>query len=35
MAMKEALRLAARCGAHKMTGRAPYDRQLTAADLET
>ena len=25
--------LAARAGAHKMTGRAPYDRQLEAADL--
>ena len=35
MAMKEALALAARCGAHKMTGRAPYDRQLEASDLAT
>jgi len=33
MPMREALGLAARCGAHKMTGRAPYDRQLEAADL--
>jgi ribokinase len=29
----EALALAARCGAHKLTGRAGYESQLTAADL--
>lgn len=29
----EALQLAARAGAHKLAGRAPYDGQLTAADL--
>jgi ribokinase len=29
----EALQLAARCGAHKMTGRAAYEGQLTAAEL--
>ena len=28
-----ALQLAARCGAHKMTGRAAYEGQLTAAEL--
>jgi len=28
-----ALELAARCGAVCMTGRGPYGRQLTAADL--
>jgi ribokinase len=30
MTIDEALRLAARCGAHKLSGRAGYDRQLTA-----
>lgn len=30
----EALRIAARCGAHKLTGRAVYENQLTASDLE-
>jgi ribokinase len=30
---QDALQIAARCGAHKMTGRAPYERQLTAAEL--
>jgi ribokinase len=29
----DALHLAARCGAHKMTGRAAYENQLTAAEL--
>jgi ribokinase len=29
----DALALAARCGAHKLTGRAAYENQLTAADL--
>ena len=29
----EALQLAARCGAHKLAGRAAYDGQLTAAEL--
>jgi ribokinase len=29
----EALHLAARCGAHKLTGRAPYENQLTASEL--
>ena len=29
----DALELAARCGAHKMTGRAAYEGQLTAAEL--
>jgi ribokinase len=32
--IEEALTLAARCGAHTMTGRAAYENQLTAADLE-
>jgi hypothetical protein len=29
----EALELASRCGAHKLSGRAAYDGQLTAAEL--
>jgi ribokinase len=29
----DALHLAARCGAHKLSGRAAYDNQLTAAEL--
>jgi ribokinase len=29
----EALEVASRCGAYKLAGRAPYDGQLTAADL--
>jgi ribokinase len=29
----DALRLASRCGAACVTGRGPYERQLTAADL--
>jgi ribokinase len=33
MEPKEALQLAARCGAHKLTGRAAFDNQLTAAEL--
>jgi ribokinase len=33
MPPEEALQLAARCGAHKLTGRAPYERQLTKAEL--
>jgi ribokinase len=35
MPIDEALRLAARSGAHKMTGRAPFEGQLEAADLST
>jgi hypothetical protein len=31
--IEDALHLAARCGAHKLTGRAVYERQLTAAEL--
>jgi ribokinase len=31
--VNEVLRLAARCGAHKLTGRAVYENQLTAAEL--
>jgi ribokinase len=30
---EEALHLAARCGSHKLAGRAAYDNQLTAAEL--
>jgi ribokinase len=33
MSPDDALHLAARCGAHKLTGRAPYEHQLTAAEL--
>jgi ribokinase len=33
MGPQDALHVAARCGAHKLTGRAPYERQLTAAEL--
>jgi ribokinase len=33
MEIDDALRLAARCGAAKLTGRAGYDGQLTAADV--
>jgi ribokinase len=33
MGPDEALRLAARAGANKLTGRAPYENQLTAAEL--
>jgi ribokinase len=33
MAPEDALRLAARCGAHKLSGRAAYENQLTAAQL--
>ena len=33
LAIEDALRLAARAGAHKLAGRAPYENQLTAADL--
>ena len=29
----DALQLAARCGAHKLAGRAAYDNQLTADEL--
>jgi ribokinase len=32
MEPEAALQLAARCGAHKLTGRAPYENQLTAAE---
>jgi ribokinase len=31
--IEQALAVASRCGAHKMTGRAAYDNQLTAAEL--
>jgi ribokinase len=31
--VEDALHLAARCGAHKLTGRAAYENQLTAAQL--
>ncbi len=34
MAIPDALALAARCGALCLTGRGPYERQLTAADLD-
>lgn len=34
LALADALDLAARCGAACLTGRGPYERQLTAADLE-
>jgi ribokinase len=33
MEPENALHLAARCGAHKLSGRAAYDNQLTAAEL--
>jgi ribokinase len=33
LSIDEALEIASRCGAHKLTGRAPYENQLTAADL--
>jgi ribokinase len=33
MSAEDALRLAARCGAHKLAGRAAYENQLTAAEL--
>jgi ribokinase len=33
LATDDALRLAARAGAYKLAGRAPYDNQLTAAEL--
>jgi ribokinase len=33
MALADALALAARCGARCLTGRGPYERQLTRADL--
>jgi ribokinase len=33
MSPADALQLAARCGAHKLTGRAAYENQLTAAEL--
>jgi ribokinase len=33
MRPEDALQLAARCGAHKLTGRAAYENQLTAAEL--
>jgi ribokinase len=33
MPLRDALRLAARCGAYKLSGRAVYDNQLSAADL--
>jgi ribokinase len=32
--VEKALALAARCGAHVVAGRGPYERQLTAADLD-
>jgi len=31
--IRQALGVASRCGAYKLAGRAPYDNQLTAADL--
>jgi ribokinase len=31
--IEKALEVASRCGAYKLAGRAPYDNQLTAADL--
>jgi ribokinase len=33
MTIEGALDVASRCGAYKLAGRAPYDGQLTAADL--
>ena len=33
MGPADALQLAARCGAHKLAGRAAYDNQLTADEL--
>jgi ribokinase len=33
MPIERALEVASRCGAHKMTGRAPFEGQLTGADL--
>lgn len=33
MPIERALDVASRCGAYKLAGRAPYDNQLTAADL--
>jgi ribokinase len=33
MSIEEALDVASRCGAHKLSGRAAYEGQLTAADL--
>jgi ribokinase len=33
LSIEETLRVASRCGAHKMTGRAVYENQLTAAEL--
>jgi ribokinase len=33
MSIDEALEVASRCGAHKLSGRGAYDGQLTAADL--
>jgi ribokinase len=33
MPIGEALEVASRCGAYKLAGRAPYENQLTAADL--
>ena len=33
MPIDRALNVASRCGAYKLTGRAPYENQLTAADL--
>jgi ribokinase len=33
MPIEKALEVASRCGAYKLAGRAPYDNQLTAADL--
>ena len=35
LSIDEAVALAARAGAHKLAGRAVYDNQLTAADLES
>jgi hypothetical protein len=32
--VEKALALAARCGAWVVSGRGPYERQLTAADLD-
>jgi ribokinase len=33
MPIEQALEVASRCGAHKLAGTAPYDNQLSAADL--
>ena len=33
MPIEEALEVASRCGAYKLAGRAPYENQLSAADL--